>query len=165
MTLRTFASGLICASMIYACSGHNDCGSRSFYTPVPEDCKTVSFDLDMSDSSCVYSITLDSRFDRKFSHTSTPLHVEAISPSGKKGHEYITLPSDYNSIKNYTGSSDDRRIGTAGTSGYYDISWKYRDNICPDEKGIWKISVTVPDTVTGITGIGLTLDKIPLAEQ
>lgn len=165
MTYRTVISGLLSILLASACTGKHRPGSRFFYSVIPEGTREVAFDLDMSDSSSVYSIAVAARFTKKTDCKNVAMSIEAVSPSGRQGHETVLFPSDYSSVKNYIETSGDSRIELAGKAGSYDICWEYRENIFPEEKGIWQLKIAVPDTVPGITGIGIVLGKTPVAEQ
>lgn len=159
-------TGLMSIILLSACASMQTSAESSYYySVVPEETGEVSFDLDMSDSSSVYSVSVFARFAKKFSHRYVTLQIEAVSPSGTKGYETVVFPSDRNSVKNYIETSGDSRIELAGTSGYYDICWKYRENIYPEEKGQWQLKIAVPDTITDITGIGAILERTPVAKQ
>lgn len=165
MTYNSFIPGLLSILLVSACTLRHTPDSRFFYSVIPKDAKEVSFDIDMSDSSSIYSISIAARFAKKFSHRHVPMSIEAVSPSGVTGYETVTFPCDYNSVKNYARTSGDSRIELAGTSGYYDICWKYRENIFPEEKGKWQLKIAIPDTISGITGIGVVIDRTTMKEQ
>ena len=152
MSLRTVTALLtVTACMIMvSCSGKGRSDDQDFYFTTMksggED--QVSFDIDLSDTTRVYAISLVSRFKQS-------------------GSERVTLPSDYRTVKDYIKNSpEDGRIQAASAPGYYDISWLYRSNIRPQEYGEWTMTVSaVPEAGAGIIGIGVVINKIPLAGQ
>ncbi|HIZ86575.1 MAG TPA: hypothetical protein IAC03_00215 [Candidatus Coprenecus pullistercoris] len=148
-----------CCLLMLSCSD----GGSSFAV-LSDDSTSASFVLDMSDSSKIYYIDIVSRFDKGHSPEHVTFSIGLVSPSGRSAAESITLPCGYRSVKSHLDSHpEDNRIRLAGSPGYYDIAWRYRDNISPSEKGLWKLSLTVPDTTEGLIGIGIDIHTIPVA--
>ena len=171
MSLRTATALLLIAAActVTSCTGKGRSDDQNFYfTTLKTDGEArVSFDIDMSDSTCVYGISLVSRFRKDAESGNTTFSVSMTSPSGKSGSERVTLPSGYSTVRNYIKNHpEDDRIQAASTPGYYDISWLYRSNIQPQEYGEWVMTVSaVPEAGTGIIGIGIIINKTPLAGQ
>ena len=171
MSLRTVTALLtVTACMIMvSCSGKGRSDDQDFYFTTMksggED--QVSFDIDLSDTTRVYAISLVSRFKKDAECRNVTFTVSLTSPSGQSGSERVTLPSDYRTVKDYIKNSpEDGRIQAASAPGYYDISWLYRSNIRPQEYGEWTMTVSaVPEAGAGIIGIGVVINKIPLAGQ
>ena len=167
MSRRTATALLLIAAacmMVISCTGKGRSDDQNFYfTTLKTDGEArVSFDIDMSDSTCVYGISLVSRFRKDAESGNTTFSVSMTSPSGKSGSERVTLPSGYSTVRNYIKNHpEDDRIQAASTPGYYDISWLYRSNIQPQ---VMTVSA-VPEAGTGIIGIGIIINKIPLAGQ
>ena len=171
MNLRTVTALLtVTACMIMvSCSGKGRSDDQDFYFTTMktggED--QVSFDIDMSDTTRVYAISLVSRFKKDAECRNVTFTVSLTSPSGQSGSERVTLPSDYRTVKDYIKNNpEDGRIQAASAPGYYDITWLYRSNIRPQEYGEWTMTVSaVPEAGAGIIGIGIIINKIPLAGQ
>ncbi|MGM9741922.1 MAG: hypothetical protein ACI3ZC_02525 [Candidatus Cryptobacteroides sp.] len=113
-------------------------------------CGRYVFEVDMSDSSSVYSIDIYSAFtcrDEVFSgFTSLPLNLMWEAP-GKTVYEENVLLAGRVSSYSHFGKN---------------VSSAYRRGLRPVENGIWKLYLTVPeDSVSkyGITGAGLKITK------
>lgn len=156
--LAIILSGIIPMS----CSIAED--TYTLYRPFSEESgPAASFSLDFSDTACIYSISLIVRLNKDSIPGNIRTDITLISPSGAKGSETVCFPSDYGAIKRYVKSRpEDRRIRIASTPDYYDISWKYRDNIIPPEYGQWEILISMPDMKKAIQGAGLTISKTPV---
>ena len=171
MSLRTVTALLtVTACMIVvSCSGKGRSADQDFYftTLKTGGEERVSFDIDLSDTTCIYGISLVSRFKKDAECSNVTFTVSLTSPSGQSGSERVTLSSDYRTVKEYIRNNpEDGRIQAASAPGYYDISWLYRSNIRPQEYGEWTMTVSaVPEAGTGIIGIGIIINKIPLAGQ
>lgn len=172
MSRRTATALLLIAAacmMVISCTGKGRSDDQDFYFTTMksggED--QVSFDIDLSDTTRVYAISLVSRFKKDAECRNVTFTVSLTSPSGQSGSERVTLPSDYRTVKDYIKNSpEDGRIQAASAPGYYDISWLYRSNIRPQEYGEWTMTVSaVPEAGAGIIGIGVIINKIPLAGQ
>ena len=166
MSLRTATALLLIAAActVTSCTGNDQ--DFSFTSLRNDGDATVSFDIDLSDTACVYSICLISRFKKNTQCDDVTFLVRLTSPSGKSGSERITLPSDYRTVRDYVRNKpDDNRIKATSAPGYYDISWTYRTNIIPQEYGMWKMDISVAEQDTGIIGLGTAASRTPLAEQ
>lgn len=112
----------------------------------------------MSDSSLIYSLSLSARFAKR--NQINPLNLEIIlfSPSGERYCDSLQLPSNYKKIKGYLKDykNSDNKILMSSSIDYYDVQWKYRDNIRPKEYGIWKMIVK-PEDMDKIYEIGIHL--------
>lgn len=99
---------------------------------------TLSFSLDMSDSTAVYEISFASRLVSDFKYNPLEVKVIVTSPSGNIYSENIALPTDYKALKK-SGANVSHSAGT------YDVEWGYRSNITPAEYGIWKMDLLILD--------------------
>lgn len=124
----------------------------------------AEFTVDMSDSTCAYSIDIVARMSRRHAPGTLPLEVTVVSPEGHRASETVFLPSDLNSLRHYTARSEDRRIRIAESAGSYDVSWRYRDGIVPGEKGDWLVCISAPDTLEGLSGIGISVSGTPVKQ-
>ena len=146
MSLRTVTALLtVTACMIVvSCSGKGRSADQDFYftTLKTGGEERVSFDIDLSDTTCIYGISLVSRFKKDAECSNVTFTVSLTSPSGQSGSERVTLSSDYRTVKEYIRNNpEDGRIQAASAPGYYDISWLYRmDEVIGKEhplKGNW----------------------------
>ena len=147
-----------------SCSGNSE--DFHFHNFKAGEKRQAVFEIDMSDTACVYSIGLVCRFIRNFSADSTAFIIRMTSPSGYTASERVAFPSDINTVRNYIEESpSDGRLKAASTSGYYDLSWVYRTNIEPLENGTWTMSVTAAgaETAGNILGTGITITQTPVA--
>ncbi len=152
-------TALACTA-VSACSAGT--GSETvFRTLTEEDGNRASFDIEMSDSTGSYTMSLITRIQKGGgTPAALTMDITLASPSGASGTETVTFPSDYRAIRQYTKEHpEDERIRLASTPGYYDISWAYRDRIIPPETGTWHIDISLPDTADGkVLGLGITLE-------
>lgn len=161
--LHTLTAAVLCA-VITACSS-STVPDSDFGTFTGDGGNRVSFPLDMSDTACAYSLSLMARFIKGEGPESVTMDITVTSPSGVRGHETVTLPSDYEGLRRHLrGNPPDTRIRLAGTPSYYDVSWKYRSGIIPPERGEWRIDIALRDGTSGIQGAGYILEKIQPAE-
>lgn len=156
-----------CLGTVVSCSGSDgpdNSGSLTCFSQFGHDNgQKVTFTVDMSDT-CVYALNLIARIDKKNPPDSVTIGIQIISPSGRQGKETVTYPSAYRAMASE--ATTDRRLRVASTSGYYDISWLYRDNIKPVENGEWTISIIRPQPQKSrIMGAGISLKTIPTARQ
>lgn len=109
--------------------------------------------LEMADSASLYDISLVVRYARNSSIENICLKVSVISPSGERGSERVSLPSDYRYLK----EAVRKKIGIdmVRGRGYYDVSYLYRSRITPAEYGEWKIVITPESPADGVLGIGV----------
>lgn len=169
MTVRTpitlsMTLVLMACLLTAACSSDKDNreGESMDFRILPHEENHTSFTLDMSDSTCVYEVSLISRITRKERPDSVTFHIRLTSPTGMKASETVTLPSGYHALRSGPASKDSR-ISTAWSAGHYDVSWLYRDNIEPLEYGEWTMDITLADGTEGVTGIGVSTVRIPIA--
>ena len=164
MTLRTSCAALVFLSAMLnvACStGKNgEMYQELDFRLFNGESRDASFTLDMSDSSCVYEVSLISRLTRKDIQDSVTFAVTITSPSGLQAGETVTFPSDYHALRSGAADSDDR-ISTAWSTGHYDVSWLYRDNIEPVEYGEWQLTLSAVDTAESMIGAGISIKRIP----
>ena len=105
MSLRTVTALLtVTACMIVvSCSGKGRSADQDFHFTTlktgGED--RVSFDIDLSDTTCIYGISLISRFKKDAECSDVTFTVSLTSPSGQSGSERVTLSSDYRTVKEY----------------------------------------------------------------
>ena len=159
MRLSRWLTCMLTCSVLAACTAAPD-SETWFHEMKDEDRGRATFTLDLSDSSCVYSISLIARFHKGDRPSSVTMNLSLTSPSGIRGTETVTFPSDYAVLKRYLKEHpDDSRICLASTPDYHDISWAYRDNIQPSEHGAWLMTVSLPDSSRNLRGVGLTLSK------
>lgn len=156
--IRLMSAALACAAAVSCSAGHDSW--TWFRTFSCRDGQEVSFDIELSDS-CVYSIDLISRLGKNVRTDSVTLCISFVSPSGLRAGETVTYPSDYPMLRQYLKAHpEDRRISTAATADYRDISWRYRDNVRPAESGTWTVSISIPDRGRAVMGAGLTINTM-----
>lgn len=120
----------------------------------------VRFTLDMTDTACIYTLSLIVRFHKSYSGHQLDMGITLTSPSGTEGQETVSFPSDYSTVKSYlNGHPEDSRIRLASSPDYYDISWVYRTGIVPPETGIWNMDMDLPEDRQAIMGVGVSLNK------
>lgn len=120
---------------------------------------TLSYSLDMSDSTATYTIYLCGRLSSKFKYDPLNIKIFATSPSGNVYSENISLPTNVKALKK-------EEVKIKHTSGAYDIEWGYRTGIKPIENGIWKINLLLTNSgardnyiIKGIHGFGAYCTK------
>ena len=142
--LHTLTAAVLCA-VITACS--STVPDSDFGTFTGDGGNRVSFPLDMSDTACAYSLSLMARFIKGEGPESVTMDITVTSPSGVRGHETVTLPSDYEGLRRHLrGNPPDTRIRL------------------PPERGEWRIDIALRDGTSGIQGAGYILEKIQPAE-
>lgn len=154
-SVHTRLSAILMCAAIAACSVGEDTQSQ-FQDFTKESGQKASFSFVMSDSACVYTVDLMARFIKGQGPESVTVDIIIVSPSGIKGTETVTLPSDYSGISRYLRENpSEKRIDIAGTTSYYDIRWQYRSGIIPQESGTWTMNVSFRDSTGSITGAGI----------
>ncbi len=143
---------------VSSCS-HGD--TRTEFTPLGRNTDGhVRFSLDMTDTACIYTLSLIVRFHKSYSSPQLDMGITLTSPSGSQGHETVSFPSDYSTVKNYlNGHPEDTRISLASSPDYYDIRWVYRTGIVPPEAGIWEMDMDLPEDRQAILGAGVSLGR------
>lgn len=109
------------------------------------------FSVDMSDSTCRYTLTLFTMLDappREINGMPAlmELHVTAVSPSGRSYTEKVGLPRD-----------------GAVREDFFSRQYEslYREGFIPSEYGRWDISIKIQDEdkFRGLRGLGLKYTK------
>ena len=105
------------------------------------------FEVDMTDSTCVYDFTFYTRIDGGFFGIDTPEEMRMTvlwkSPSDSLFGETVFMPL----------------ADSAGTFYSKQITAPYRREIVPVEWGRWQMEVIVPEPVKGLRGLGLITGK------
>lgn len=132
------------------------------YSPVPQDLassgKGISFMVDMKDPGQSYNMMISARLNRKFDSEVLMLSITAVSPSGKRYGENISLPANAKKIRQHLKKSDDTSLSLVSSKNYFDMEWCYRNNIKPVENGTWEI-ILAPHN-NGIEGLGINLTTL-----
>lgn len=100
------------------------------------------YDLDLSDSSSTYDISLFTRVDGKMAGSDIVLNIKLVAPDGKVFGEQIMLPAE---------AAEHNSAQSA------DYALDYRTDIIPTQYGVWKAYISVPDAPEGFRGLGLKL--------
>lgn len=126
---------ILCAILGSGCAQpKNDYGYISLKPSGTDVRDTLSYVLDMPDSSAVYEIYLCGRLSSTFSSDSLNVKVLITSPSGSIYTENISLPTNYKSLKK-------SGVNVSRGAGVYDVEWGYRSHITPKEYGQWKMDL------------------------
>ena len=150
---------LLLSSVIISCSQPENT-STMFSTFQGDSGRKASFALDFLDSTGVYSLSLIVRLPKNSFPDTLSMGISFTAPSGVRGTETVSLPSDFNVLKRYIKDHpEDTRIRLASTPDFCDISWKYRERIRPSEYGTWIMDITIQDTGSDILGAGVTINK------
>lgn len=150
--------------LLYLMAAISSCSHGNTYTEFtplsPDSGGNVRFTLNMTDTACTYTISLIVRLHKSYSGPDLDMGITLTSPSGSEGHETVSYPSDYNTVKSYLNSHpEDTRIRLASSPDYYDISWEYRTGIVPPEAGIWEMEMNLPEDRKAILGAGVSLGR------
>ena len=96
------------------------------------------FAVDLSDSTAVWDISLYTRVDAADAPSEMELSATWTSPSAASFSETVYLPL------------------SAGTSFFsQEACVPYRSAVAPAERGLWTLTVTVPEPPSGLRGLGL----------
>ncbi len=115
-----------------------------------DDLGRYAFSFDMTDSTCVYDLSLYTRIGcRPGEFEANPdmsLVLRYISPSGRNFEENYCIPRDSYSAREYFSA---------------DYNLAYRQGVVPAEYGRWQLYITVSeeDSITGLSGMGLRVAR------
>lgn len=137
-------------------AGYFDNFQFDFRNLANEKCDTIVFNKEISDS-ISHTLNIITRLSYHGIDSILPLNVIFKSPSGAIFSEKIKLQINFGQINEYVKRyPEDKRIALAKCSKYYDVLREYRTGICPEEKGIWEISIVLPKNREKLLGIGLS---------
>lgn len=147
---------MLCAAC--ACSTAPDNTMTQFRSFTADGERQVSFTVELSDTCTAYTAELTARLSRKDSPEMLTVSVRWESPYGITASETISLPSDFNTLRQYLRDNPDQtRIRMASTPSCYDVSWKYRDNIRIKEAGTWVVSLNITGNRKAVLGAGIQI--------
>ncbi|MBO8485585.1 MAG: hypothetical protein IAB78_04070 [Bacteroidetes bacterium] len=146
-------AGMVCIMLIpvfLCCSEPASSGTfiKSCDTETPG---LYPFTIDMTDSLCLYDMTLYTRIDateKRFARmpSGIPLDIRLTSPGGKRYAETVYIPKEGFSMM---------------TSFSREYEMPYRKNIRPEEYGIWKMEIEIQDEkdFPGLRGMGIKVTR------
>lgn len=147
---------LILSLLACSCSCSRSADYDFFKTRGESDC--ISFSVDMNDTLYAYNMYILLRYNSFTQRESIPVEVTILSPTSVRASETVTLPSSRNLLKK-------NKIKYSCGAGYYDVQYSYREGIIPNERGMWQISLTLPEDEKRVTGAGIITEKIPIIRK